>query len=688
MWFMMADFIKSLVSKKKKRYVTSKYNLDLTYIGDRIIAMGFPSENLEGIYRNHMDDVRSFLEEKHMDHYKIYNLCSERSYDIHKFKNRVAVYPFDDHNPPEFGQMRPFCEDVNKWLGEHEENVAVVHCKAGKGRTGLMICAYLLHSGVCKTAEEVLTHYASMRTNDCKGVTIPSQRRYVDYYATMTQSWRQPGPESLQYNPVKMYLTSIVIDPLPQMGRGQQEGFIQFEVQQTCVAPYLSEVYQVRRNDGRINIDLPTPLLIVGDIKIEFQQKLKLDILNLSQRPRYVGNGKLFHFWVNTFFIDQQRTSSLTHDSSLGAPAPPASRSIRVTPVTPGWPPEPDVPPRGWRSAHTSGDNLDPDSPLPNPRVLTNSLSHGHTSDPHCQGSSEDQSEDTSPLSQSCAASAQTIPSHPPAKTVSIVDYYSQVGPNDQNCDNGSAAETERSLGSSDDSIIRSGEETNGANTGSCGAGVDGTNRALDTTHKSFIEKRKRHTSVPQTARTQGPTAPTKSKRNIPPGRFMSVRLSKNQIDKASKDKSGKFQDNFNVTLFLVRPNDQTLQAEFSRSNMLCQARPSSGLGSKQEQDSSDDSSEEEAAELRHRVSLRGQGTPLGSSDASDTTSHHSYHSTGAGEACVTGRTVTSAHHHEVLPAVRTMSAHLPSHLSGMVRNSTEPQQRLSEMTLSQSTWI
>ena len=78
-----------------------------------------------------------------------------------------------------------------------------------------------------------------------------------------------------------------------------------------------------------------------------------------------------------------------------------------------------------------------------------------------------------------------------------------QVGQNDQNCDNGSAAETERSLGSSDDSIIRPGEETNGANTGSCGAGVDGTDRAQDTTHKSFIDKRKRHTSVPQTARTQ-----------------------------------------------------------------------------------------------------------------------------------------------------------------------------------------
>merc|ERR1719319_1786176 len=63
-------------------------------------------------------------------------------------------------------------------------------------------------------------------------------------------------------------------------------------------------------------------------------------------------------------------------------------------------------------------------------------------------------------------------------------------------------------------------------------------------------------------------------RRNIPPGKLMSVRLNKTQIDKASKDKSGKFSDNFNVTLFLVRPNDQTLQAEFSRTNLPCQPTP------------------------------------------------------------------------------------------------------------------
>lgn len=31
----------------------------------RIIAMGYPSENVESIYRNSMEDVRRLLEEKH-----------------------------------------------------------------------------------------------------------------------------------------------------------------------------------------------------------------------------------------------------------------------------------------------------------------------------------------------------------------------------------------------------------------------------------------------------------------------------------------------------------------------------------------------------------------------------------------------------------------------------------------------
>ena len=52
---------------------------------------------------------------------------------------------------------------------------------------------------------------------------------------------------------------------------------------------------------------------------------------------------------------------------------------------------------------------------------------------------------------------------------------------------------------------------------------------------------------------------------------MMSVRLKKHQIDKADKDSSRKFADKFNVTLFLIRPSNQTLEEEFLRPNSYAQ---------------------------------------------------------------------------------------------------------------------
>ena len=52
------DWLRKIVSGKRNRFRYDTYNLDVTYITPRIIAMSFPASGLEIMYRNNMNDVR------------------------------------------------------------------------------------------------------------------------------------------------------------------------------------------------------------------------------------------------------------------------------------------------------------------------------------------------------------------------------------------------------------------------------------------------------------------------------------------------------------------------------------------------------------------------------------------------------------------------------------------------------
>uniref|UniRef100_A0A8C0JDU5 Phosphatidylinositol-3,4,5-trisphosphate 3-phosphatase n=1 Tax=Chelonoidis abingdonii TaxID=106734 RepID=A0A8C0JDU5_CHEAB len=174
-----------MVSENKRRYTKDGFDLDLTYITDRIIAMSFPSSGKQSFYRNPIKEVARFLDTKHKDHYTIYNLCSEKGYDPVYFHYRVERVFIDDHNVPSLEDMLKFTANVREWMKKDEKNIIAIHCKGGKGRTGTMVCTWLIDSDQFESAKS----------------------RYVGYYEILKNKYnlKLPPERQLKIKNIKIY---------------------------------------------------------------------------------------------------------------------------------------------------------------------------------------------------------------------------------------------------------------------------------------------------------------------------------------------------------------------------------------------------------------------------------------------------------------------------------------------------
>ncbi|CAD5224778.1 unnamed protein product [Bursaphelenchus xylophilus] len=233
----LANPFRKIVSQRRRRFVKYGFNLDLTYITDRVIAMGYPADDVEALYRNAMNSTKRFLAKFHKDKFWIFNLRGRYSYDPGHFGRCVTSFEMEDHHPPRLEFMAPFCRQTQLWLEQDPRHVIAVHCKAGKGRTGVMICAYLVHINFFPNPRQVLDYYSIVRTINNQGVTIPSQRRYIYYYEHLRR-------KKLNYLPLRCELVGIFLEGIPEH---KDPYYIKVRVTNGDVVVFESLIIEIKR---------------------------------------------------------------------------------------------------------------------------------------------------------------------------------------------------------------------------------------------------------------------------------------------------------------------------------------------------------------------------------------------------------------------------------------------------------
>lgn len=202
--------------------------MDLAYVTPQIVVTSMPAVGFRRLYRTKAKDLRRFLEEKHGDSWWIFNFRAEDTgdYTDDAFANRVSRFPWTDHSSPPFSVLTEAIREVQAYLDGKadagtkipegsdsgdlgvqpatEQRVAVLHCKAGQGRSGTVACAYLIAvKGVgWREAIDLFTE-ARMRPSFGPGVSIKSQQRYLRY----TEQWRDFGT----YRDMTGQITHIVL---------------------------------------------------------------------------------------------------------------------------------------------------------------------------------------------------------------------------------------------------------------------------------------------------------------------------------------------------------------------------------------------------------------------------------------------------------------------------------------------
>uniref|UniRef100_A0A671LAR7 Tensin 1b n=1 Tax=Sinocyclocheilus anshuiensis TaxID=1608454 RepID=A0A671LAR7_9TELE len=243
------------------------YEVDLVYITERIISVSFPSNVEEPSYSANIKEVATMLRSKHGDNYLLFNL-SEKRYDISKLNPKVLDFGWPDHHAPALDKICSICKAMDTWMNADSHNVVVLHNKGNRGRTGVVVAAYMHYSNISASADQALDRFAMKRFYEDKVLPVgqPSQRRYVQYFSGLLSG-------RIKINNKPLFLHHVIMHGIPNFeSKGGCRPFL--KIYQAMQPVYTSGIYNVQGDSQTsICITIEPGLLLKGDILLKCYHK-------------------------------------------------------------------------------------------------------------------------------------------------------------------------------------------------------------------------------------------------------------------------------------------------------------------------------------------------------------------------------------------------------------------------------
>ncbi|XP_040008974.1 tensin-2 isoform X2 [Xiphias gladius] len=251
------------VDRVMERVMERHYDFDLTYITERIISVFFPPKLEEQRYRLNLKEVAAMLKSKHQDKFLLLNL-SERRHDITRLNPKVHDFGWPDLHAPPLDKICAICKAMETWLTSDPQHVVVLHCKGNKGKTGVIIAAYMHYSKISAGADQALSTLAMRKFCEDKVSSSlqPSQNRYIYYFGGLLSG-------AIKMNSSPLFLHQVLIPSLPNFqGEGGYYPFL--KIYQAMQLVYTSGIYDLQGTGGRrLCVTIEPALLLKGDIMVK-----------------------------------------------------------------------------------------------------------------------------------------------------------------------------------------------------------------------------------------------------------------------------------------------------------------------------------------------------------------------------------------------------------------------------------